>query len=516
MTYLLTVWESPAGAPAPADGPAANAMLARQQAAPKVPNRRFGAFVQALFERFPPDGDGFGEYDAWDGPEQGGPTENLGVNTHGHHFEAAYQHAVVQARRLGLNVYDLQSGEHHLADGRSLPQGKKPLNAEGAEAAWRASNWAAAVKQLREAASQGDRCALHDLGRCFAEGLGMPRHLMLAGALMQMAAARDEVRLRQRLDTLKAWPAEWRERQAALRDRLRAAPALLPAIDAEVAATKARRAGVPRSGEPASYSAEDWWLLREAAADGDAVALWRLVFAFAPHATSRGSPPWPEEPDAYRRYLLLAATRADAQAQRRVAEGLLSGRDGWPLDPPDALRWMRRASANRGGGLAGPIERLARRLAGGWDPLRDRPQAEQALRDARQADGQARLALLRRACELDHPDAWRELGQAYQRGELGLEKDELIGGALHLHAQKDLSLSSGELDMARPAALAGLDTFQVDDALRLCRELIGDTTPWQTIARYQHMLDHSTVLTVSLGQDGKSRAEFTYGRKGSG
>lgn len=513
MSFVLTVWDLPAGAPAPADDKAANTLLERQQAAPEVPNPRFGAFVQALFERFPLDSEGFGDYDAWDGGEHTGPTVNFGLHTRGHHFDAAYQHAVVQARRLGLNVYDLQSGEHHLADGRRLPDGATPFDADSADAAWHASDWAAAVKGLREAAARGDRCALHDLGRCYAEGHGVPRHVMLAGALMQIAAAPDDVRRRQRLETLKAWPADLRERQAALRQRLRAAPALLPAVDAEVAAAKARRESAPQAWLPASYSADGWWLLREAAEDGDDAALWRLACMIGPHAAPGGRPPWPAEPAAYRHCMVLAATRRDSQAQRRVAEGLLSGRDGWPLDLPGALRWMRRARANRGSGLDGPIERVARRLAAGWDPLRDRPRAEQALHDAMRTQGEPRLALLRSACELDHPEAWRRLGNLYQRGDLGLQKDDIVGAALHLHAQKDLSLSSGELSAARPAALGTLGGFETDDALRLCRELIGDTTPWQTIERYQHMLDNSTVLQVSLGHDMRSRVEQLDGRR---
>jgi TPR repeat protein len=515
MSFVLTVWELPAGAPAPADIKAADLLLAQQQAAPEVPSPRIAAFVQALFERFPPDSEGFGDYDAWDGAEHTGPTENFGLKTHGHHFEAAYQHAVVQARRLGLNVYDLQSGEHHLADGRRLPDGEKPFDDDSADAAWRASNWAAAVRQLREATAQGDRCAQHDLGRCFAEGHGVPRHVMLAGVLMQLAGATDDVRRRQRLAILKAWPADMRERQTALRDRLRAAPELLPALDAEVAALKARRKTAPQSWKPASYSTDDWWLLREAAEDGDADALTRLAHALGPHASPPGRPPWPVEPDAHQRCLLLAAARADAQAQRRVAEALLSGRDGWPLNPVEALRWMRRARTNDGRGLDGPIERVARRLADGWDPLRDRPRAEQALHEAMRTQAAPRLALLRSACELDHPEAWRRLGDAYLRGDLGLPKDDIIGAALHLHAQKDLSLSSGELSLARPAALGNLGSFETDDALRLCRDLIGDTAPWQTIARYQHMLDHSTTLQVSLGQDMRSRTEIIHGRKGT-
>jgi hypothetical protein len=62
MSFVLTVWETPAGAPAPATDRDADLLLERQQAMPDVPSRRMAAFVETLHERFPPDSEGFGEF----------------------------------------------------------------------------------------------------------------------------------------------------------------------------------------------------------------------------------------------------------------------------------------------------------------------------------------------------------------------------------------------------------------------------------------------------------------------
>ncbi|OWQ43848.1 hypothetical protein CDL60_28085 [Roseateles noduli] len=491
-------------------------LLERQQAMPDVPSRRVAAFVEALHERFPPDSEGFGDYDGFV-DEHTGPTTNFGLFTRGHHFEAAYQHAVVQARRLGLNLYDPQSGEHHLADGRRLPEGEAPFDSFSADVAWHGSDWKAAVAALREAAGKGDRCALHDLGRCFFEGHGVPRQVMLAGVLMQLAAASDSVRRRQRLETLKAWPADLRVRQSALRERLAAAAALLPEIDAEVESSRTRRQNAPIRWVPATLSEYDWWWLREVAEDGDRNAAYCLAYCLGPSAQAGGRPPWPSTPNGFQRYLLLGAERRDHLSMRRVAAGFLSGELGWPLDVPQGLLWMRRALAfGTGTDLQAPIERLARRMADGWDPAKNRAQAEQAMHEAMRTLGPSRLALFRTACELDLPDAWRRLGTAYQRGDLGLPKETIVGAALHLHAQKELTQSASELSSERPAALGDLGDMsydEVEDALRLCHQLIGDPAPWETIERFQHLLDNSTVMQISSAVGQRTRVEELDGRR---
>lgn len=198
-----------------------------------------------------------------------------------------------------------------------------------------------------------------------------------------------------------------------------------------------------------------------------------------------------------------------------AAAGLLSGLHGWPLDPARALYWMRRARAHVGrrSRLDAPIERLQRRLAEGWNPQRDREQAEQLLHEAMRTLGSHRLALLRQACELDHPEAWQRLGSAYQRGDLDLKADDIVGAALHLQAQKALSPTGMELAWTRPQALGELDRGSTDDALELCCKLIADPTPWKTIEAFQHELDNSTIIQVSAFADRASRVDMLDGRR---
>ena len=511
LSFVLTVWQMPTGATPPSDVATADALLAQQQDAPERPDPVFLRFGEALYERFPAGLDDPSPSDAWlDGSESGedsGPTLNFGLNTRGDHFEAAYMHAVAQANRLGLNLHDGQTGEHHLADGRRLPDGDHPIGVLEAEAAWRKSDWTASIAAWRRGVESGVPEAIHDLGRALQEGLGLPRHLMLAGALMQIAAPPDDARRRQRLAALKAWPAGLRDRQAAVRDRLRAAPALLPAIDAELAAEAKRRQPIPMlTWKTSTYDDATWFLLRELAADGDDGAARRLANAHGPVEALRGRPPWTVGPGDYADWLRLSSDRGDGESSRDVISGLLSGRDGWPMDPPEALHRLRREAANGARWAVKPAERLGRRLLRGWNPVADRPRAEEVLREALRADGGQRLALLRQACELDHPDAWRALGTAYLRGDLGLPQDEIIGGGLHLFAQKDLSSYSSELGLACPAALAALSSHRIDDALQVSRELVGAEQPWEVIGRMQRFFDENPPIVVSLGQDMRSRA----------
>jgi TPR repeat protein len=518
LSFVITIWQMPPGAAAPANIKEADALVEQQLAAPLHPSPVFRALGEALYARFPPSTVGFGANDAWldsldIGDHDEGPTLNIGLNTSGHHFNASYQHAVVQARRLGLNLYDPQTGEHHLADGRRLPEGEPPFDEISADAAWRASDWKAAILGLRSGVEVNLSEGIHDFARALQEGLGMPRQLMLAGALMQIAAAPDDARRRQRLAALKAWPADLRDRQAALRDRLRAAPSLLSAIDVEMAATEEIRK--PLRMMPwttGSYDHATWWLLREQAEDGDNTAAQRIAHADGPIKRLRGNPPWVLQPDDYHRYLRLAADRGDEDALRSVIEGLLSGRDGWPLDPRQALHLMRKAAViHRSRWLGELAGRLASRFDAGWDPKRDRPQAEQLLKLAAVATGEDRLAFLRRACELDHPEAWRQLGNGYLRGDMGLPTDAIVGAALYLFAQKDLS-SSGT-HVGRWPLDDKLGIFERDDALWICHALIGEADPWRLIERAKHKLDHEPRITVALGQDMKSRVQVTPGRK---
>lgn len=518
MSYTLTVWPLPPGAAAPADTKAADALLERQRGT-RAPVRDlpFPAFGAALYERFAPDDDDGVGLNAWgDGSEAGdtsGPTLTFALDTHGAHFDAAYRHAVACANRLGLNLHDPQSGEHFLADGRRLPDGRC-FDALDALTAFRRSDWKATWAALRAAAAEGSAQALHDLGFLMREGVGLERlhmgtgrpHLRrLAAAVMQAAAAPDEPRQRQRLDTVKALPPFLREQVPALRDRLRAAPdaaARLAAVDAEIHAAAQRRKRLSNLPFDADALDEATWLaLREEAWDGDAPSAVRLAYLLLPGVPRRAVPPAPLLQDGVRRYHALGAEAGDTDIGLALAGELLRGEDGWPLDVDDAIRTLRLLAGNGASPVTELAARLRERRDAGWDPAADRAQAEPLLHET----GPRRLAALRRACELDHPEAWRRLGDAHLEGDLGLPKDRLMALTLHLVGNKELSISDTGIRHPPPAR-QGMDAFDVIDALRFVRQLIGRRDPWTHIARWRKTFDESSSIEVSVMPDGQRRA----------
>jgi hypothetical protein len=129
MGYVLVAWKKPHGHKLPSDLTTANALLSERRMSPRRPSSRFVALGEALYERFAPSADRRTptSNDAWaDGSESGNTVEpvfTFELNDRSWHFDAAYQHAVVQARRLGLNLYDPQREEHHLVNGVQLPHG---------------------------------------------------------------------------------------------------------------------------------------------------------------------------------------------------------------------------------------------------------------------------------------------------------------------------------------------------------------------------------------------------------
>jgi TPR repeat protein len=490
VTYILIAWRRPKGSDAPVDAATAFALLRVQRASKRRPSSRFLAFGQAMRERFPPRaGADPSDNDVWVGKSESGttvePVMTFELDEHSRFFDAAYQHAIVQARRMGLNIYDPAAGEHHLAGSQRFPPGPV-IDETTAVRAWRNADWKSGIRSYRRAIAKGSATAVHDLALCVRHGLGdLPVHVVLAGAMMMVAGARDETRRRQRLETLKMLDPGLREMQGALRDELRAAPDILVVVDREIdAATRERRRldALPRS--PSKYTEDDWWSLQLQAQSGDYWAAWRLANAFRLDADTIAHPPWEREPAAYQHYVMLAARLGSSYSQRRIAEGLLAGEGGWPHDPAEALVWMKRALAGGEGVLARPAIRLRRRLRQGWDPEADRAVAEGVLREASGRSGRSRVQLLRRACELDHPDGWRLMGYAYLQGSDGLPQNNVAGAALVLAAQKTFATFDAELGRDKPPELAGIPSDEIDDALSLCHKLLADPDPWTTIEHH--------------------------------
>jgi TPR repeat protein len=492
MTYVLLAWRKPGDLDPPADAASAYRMLRGQRAMPEHAAIRFAALEEALHARFPPrptdeptandawvDGSGPGEIDE--------PVLPIALNADGRHFGAVYQHVVARARRVGLNIYDPVRGEHFLVDGTRLPQGP-PIDEASAMQAWRSSAWRRGIRDYRKAIGRGSTTALHDLAHCIRHGLGdLPRDVMLAGAMMLAAAAKDDARRRHRLETLKMLHPELRPLQARLRDELRHARDQLELIDRELDATKSERKRLEAlSRNPSRMSMQDWQSLQMQAQCGDHRAALMLAHAFRPGvagATSR--PPWSAEPLAYQRYVMLAARQDSVDAQRRVAAGLASGADGWPHEPGQALTWMKRAILGGAADLADPAIRLRRKLRHGWDPAASRVAAETLLRDADRERGSGRVRLLCRACEHDHPEGWRRLGLAYLMGTDGLREDKVVGAAMLLAARKCLAASPADLGPDLPAEASALGHETLAEALALSRDLFANPDPWSMLDRHR-------------------------------
>ena len=120
MSYTIQIWEKPADWPWPTTKAEADAQYERAEAGPQVPmNPKFAAWAQAVEQRSP----GF-----WDvylgGPEMTDPTFGVGINTRASEWGAPFDDGWEQAVRLGLNLYDPQSGRRRHRLGRVPPLGR--------------------------------------------------------------------------------------------------------------------------------------------------------------------------------------------------------------------------------------------------------------------------------------------------------------------------------------------------------------------------------------------------------
>ena len=107
MSYTIQIWEKPADWPWPTTKAEADAQYERVEAGPQVPmNPKYAAWAQAVEPRFP----GF-----WDiylgGPDITDPTFGVGINTRFPDWGPPFEDGWEQAARLGLNLYDPQSGQ---------------------------------------------------------------------------------------------------------------------------------------------------------------------------------------------------------------------------------------------------------------------------------------------------------------------------------------------------------------------------------------------------------------------
>ena len=175
--------------------------------------------------------------DVWlDGSEEGVttfPTLGFGINTRTPHWDDAFDHAWAQATRLGLGLYDPQSGVHYLGNG-DVPE-EPDLQVHRAVRARKAGDDATAWAEYRAWAARGNTHAIYVLGRAMRFGiLGQRRHVDLGAALQLMGAHNAETQADAQA-FFEKFPPEAKVRIQSLPARLKAAAGepLLQLIDAE-------------------------------------------------------------------------------------------------------------------------------------------------------------------------------------------------------------------------------------------------------------------------------------------
>ncbi len=232
MSYTLQLWEKPADWPWPITKKEADDQFERVfDTPPPGQNPRFLVWGRALQERYPE------AMDVWlDGSEDGvteDATLGFGINTRTEHWDDAFEFAWAQATRLGLNLYDPQSGVHYLGNG-DVPE-EPDLQLKRAEQARKAGDDATAWAEYRAHAARGNLHALYAMGRALRFGtMGQRRHFDLAAAL-QLLGAHDAPTRQDAQAFYERFPAEAKGRIQTLMARLKTASGelLLSIIDSE-------------------------------------------------------------------------------------------------------------------------------------------------------------------------------------------------------------------------------------------------------------------------------------------
>jgi len=174
MSYVVQVWEQPAGAPLPRGFDEADELLSRLHRLPEVASAKMSLLAQRLARRFPGQDD---DDCVWtDGPMPEvaqGPVWNIGIVT-GDRMDDVQVVLVSEAVKLGLNVYDMQAGELHLGDGTVHGSGERAVCVRGMAAALE-RDYLTARNEFRRLAAQGNRFAHFRWGELFLNGFGVPK-----------------------------------------------------------------------------------------------------------------------------------------------------------------------------------------------------------------------------------------------------------------------------------------------------------------------------------------------------
>jgi uncharacterized protein len=335
VSYTIQIWEKPADWPWPTTKAEADAQYERAEAGPQVPmNPKFAAWAQAVEQRSP----GF-----WDiylgGPEMTDPTWGVGINTRHSEWGPPFDDGWEQAVRLGLNLYDPQSGVHYLANGDAPEEPDLPV--QRAARARKAGDDATAWAEYRHWAARGNPHALYALGRALRFGtMGQRRHFDLAAALQLMGGHDAETR-KDAQAFFQRFPAEAQARIQVLMARLKSAPGeqLLQIIDND---RKAVDDAVARSQQLALYSRkriEATDALEPAAAQGHEVA----AFLHALDVVIG----WEQPNFENARYWCQRSAEWDYEPAKRLLAVMHERGWGGPVDMQEAAKWNAAAQEQR-------------------------------------------------------------------------------------------------------------------------------------------------------------------------
>lgn len=209
MSYVLRVWQQPAGEAFPSNLPDTMALLTRLYGDAVPDDSVFPAFASRLTTRYPcisatDAAASLADEPAWaDGPLDG--MTEVAVYDLSLVWQAVDRvrpFVLEQARQLGLNVMDEQVGEAYFANGKVLSVQVTLDRLDRSEKAYRAGDHALAFQEYAALAADGVADAQYHLGRLYELGEGTAVDLTEALAWYAKAARRSHGAANSRLGAL--------------------------------------------------------------------------------------------------------------------------------------------------------------------------------------------------------------------------------------------------------------------------------------------------------------------------
>lgn len=359
MSYVIYLWEPPAGQPLPANIAEAVAQVDGQRDHNTGPNPKFAALAARLSEGYPgrkKGADGEPERMPWRGERIDGQTVravlNLGLTTRSLDKERPF--AIKVATALGLCVMDEQAGEVFLPNGRFLSVHVEP--GEDGVAAYNRNDYAQAMVVLRPLAEQGNQRAQVYVAMMYRDGLGVTEDFAEAARWYALAAAAGSANARNGLGLL------YRDGKGVEKDLKEAVRLFRAAAKDGYARAQFNLGLLCQRGDGVRKDiakAQAWY--REAAARGLVGAQVALgeMYGFGDGVA--------KDPAEAIKWYRLAAEQGNASAARNLGLMLRDG-EGAPADPVEACKWFRVAAEK---GLAAGQNLLGRALLAGEGCTKD-------------------------------------------------------------------------------------------------------------------------------------------------